>query len=163
LPLFPGEADDLHQRVGPRLEDHAQQPQRRADALEHQPVVQLAPQRRAPDQIGHRRQLIQPVAHAVQLRRVQSQALDQRRGDVLRLRAFQILGVRRAHLGPHARFAQRRGQRAQQLRSPFPTQARQLAPRGLGGLGGRARLFSSFVACCFVSLIRRLPSPGCRA
>ena len=129
---LPGEADDLDERVGPRLEDHAEQAERRADALEHQPVVQLAPQRRPPDQIGHRGELIQPVAHAVELAGVQAEPLHQRRGDVLRLGALQILPVRGEHLRAHARLAQRRGQRAQQLRAPLAPEPRELAARGLG-------------------------------
>ena len=116
----------------------------RAHPLQHQAVIQLAPERRAPDQIRHRGELIEPVADAVELARVEAQALDQRGGDVFSLGAFQILRVGGERLGAHAWFAQRRRQRAQQLRSPIGPNARELATRELGGLGGRPHLGLEF-------------------
>ena len=99
---------------------------------------------------------------------VQAQALHQRRRDVLRLGALQIGGVGGGQLGAHARLAQRRGQRAQQRRAPVGAQPRQLAARRLGGQRGRAHrvrcLAADFVAASLLLVvIRRLPSPGCRA
>ena len=123
---LPGQPHDLHQRVGARLEHHAEQAQRAAHPLQHQPVVELAPQGHLPDEIGHGRQLLEPVADAVELGRVEPQALDQRRGDAFGLGARQVLGV---HLEDRRRAPPARA---------APRPARAAAPSAAPGRGAPA-------------------------
>jgi hypothetical protein len=74
---LPGQAGDLYQGIGPRLEHHAEHAKRRAYALENQAVVENAVAERAPDQLGHGRELPDAVHGGGQFLFVERQALDQ--------------------------------------------------------------------------------------
>ena len=129
---LPGQPDDLNQRVGPRLEHHAEHAERAGLALQHQTVVQLAPQRHLVGELGHRGQLPQPLDHAVELgasrprRLIDAGAGARGRGGA---RAFQIGALAEKIAWRALGLAQRRRQVAQQRRAVSGRQRRQRRAR----------------------------------
>ena len=78
-----GEGGDLHQGVGPRLEDHPHHAERHAEALEHQTVIELRVELAAAERIVEGGDLAHPLNGALELGGIELQAGHQGRRQAI--------------------------------------------------------------------------------
>ena len=127
------QAGDLHQRVRPGLEDHADHADGAAHAREDQPVRQLRAQLLMADGVLHRRQRAQARKHVGELGLVKAQALFHRRGQLCRVREVEpvrredLPAVRLERIGHgQQRAVSHLRRRRRQCKAGLPRRARRL-------------------------------------
>ena len=139
------EPGDLHDRVGPGLEHHAEDPERAADPLEQQAVVELAPQGHGPEQVGLGRERAQAVGQARELGGVEPEPRDEGRrqlpGGLGLAGAGEVARVGGEDRPDPGRILEGGGQATQQARARGWIEAGEGLARAPGRGRGRPGLF----------------------
>ena len=126
---------NLHQRIRPALENHADDPNRAGHAVHFQPRRDFVRHRCCADGVGQIRQRAKPVRHGAQLLFAEFQPAKQGRCQPVRLRLMNIRRVRRKNIRlmifQHLRHPQKRRvsrfqRRSRQRPSRLPAVCRHL-------------------------------------
>ena len=90
-----GERSNLHHRIGPGFEDHPHHPERHAEALQHQPIVEFGVKLAATERVFEGGHLAHPLDGAIKLGGIELEAGHQGCGQAIGGGGIQIGTVQR--------------------------------------------------------------------